>query len=302
MITKKGDQLTVVWHVDDLIRLCVDDFKLTKFSCYLAKIYGPKLSMHTGRKHNYLGVDLEFNEDGTLDVSMFKYLDDVISDFPETISGQAATPVADYLFDVRDKNEARKLEEEWALAFHHMVAQLLFMSAGARRDIQTVVAFLTTRVKRPNKDNWGKLKQVLKYLNGTRYLKLKLSVDSLVMLKWYVDGPHNVHWDSKGHGGAVFTLGKGAISSYSRKVKVNTRSLTERKLITADMCMPEMLWSLYFIQAQRYKVECVGMYQDNISMQLLMKNRKSPAGREQNTSRGSSSLSRTRWMREKSKL
>ncbi len=86
MITKKGDQLTVVWHVDNLMGLCVDDFERTKFSCYLAKIYRPKHSMHTGRKHNYLGVVMEFNEDGTLDVSMFKYLDDVISNFPEAIT------------------------------------------------------------------------------------------------------------------------------------------------------------------------------------------------------------------------
>jgi hypothetical protein len=42
------------------------------------------------------------------------------------------------------------------------------------------------------------------------------------MLKWYVDGLQNVHWNSKGPGGAVFMLGKGAISSYLRKVKVNT--------------------------------------------------------------------------------
>jgi hypothetical protein len=67
--------------------LCVEDFELTKFSCYLAKIYGPKLSMHTGRKHDYLGVGMEFNKDGTLDVSMFKYLANVIRDFPEVISG-----------------------------------------------------------------------------------------------------------------------------------------------------------------------------------------------------------------------
>ena len=40
------------------------------------------------------------------------------------------------------------------------------------------------------------------------------------------------------------------------------------------MFMPEMLWSLHFIQAQGYKVECVRLYQDNISMQLLIKNGK----------------------------
>ncbi len=111
------------------------------------------------------------------------------------ITGKAATPAADHLFTVRDEKEARALEEERALVFHHTVSQLLFMLARARRDIQTAVAFLTTRVKSPDEDDWRKLKRVLKYLNGTKYLKLKLSVDNLGLLKWYVDGLHNVHWD-----------------------------------------------------------------------------------------------------------
>jgi hypothetical protein len=177
---------------------CEDDFELTKFSCYLAKIYGPKLSMHLGKKHDYLGVDMEFCEDGALEVSMFKYLRNVIDEFPEIITGRAATPAHDKLFETRDEKEARKLSEEQALAFHHSVAQLLFMATRARQDIQTAVAFLTTRVKSPDEDNWGKLKRVLKYLNGTRYLKLRLTVESLGVLKWYVDGSHNVHWDMRG--------------------------------------------------------------------------------------------------------
>ncbi len=142
------------------------------------------------------------------------------------------------------------------------------------------VAFLTTQVKAPDKDDWGKLKRVLKYLNGTKFLKLTLCVENLGMLKWYVNGSHNVHWDCKGHGGAVFKLGKGATASYSRKVKLNTRSSTETELYAADMFMPEMRWSLYFIQAQEYKVECVGLYQDNISTQLLIKNGKMSSGKK----------------------
>ena len=134
------------------------------------------------------------------------------------------------------------------------------------------------RVKSPDEDDWGKLKRVLKYLNGTKYLKLRLTVENMGMLKWYVDGSHNVHWDCKGHGGAVFTLGKGATSSYSRKVKFNTRSSTETELLAADMFMPEMLWSLHFIQAQGYGAECIGLYQDNISTQLLIKNGKMLSG------------------------
>jgi hypothetical protein len=78
----------------------------------------------------------------------------------------------------------------------------------------------------------------------------------------------------------VFTLGKGATSSYSRTVKSNTRSSTETELLTADMYMPKMLWSLHFIQSQGYEAECVGLYQDNISTQLLIKNEKMSSGKK----------------------
>ncbi len=120
---------------------------------------------------------------------------------------------------------------------------------------------------------------MLKYLNGTRYLKLRLNVDNPGMFKWYMDSSHNMHWDSKGHRGAVFTVGKGAISIYLRKMKMSTRSSAETELITGDMFMPEMLWSLYFIQAQGYEAECMGLYQDNISTQLLLKNGKMSSGK-----------------------
>jgi hypothetical protein len=105
-MTEAGKQLMVIWHVDNLMESCKDDFELTKFSCYLAKIYGPKLRMHMGRKHEYLGVEMEFDKDSTLDVSMFKYLQDVIDDFPEAIRGRVATPASAHLFEVRDEKEA----------------------------------------------------------------------------------------------------------------------------------------------------------------------------------------------------
>ena len=132
------------------------------------------------------------------------------------IQGKAATLAADHLVTIRDKKDERLLKEARALAFHQTVAQLLFMSTKGSRDIQTVIAVLTTRVKVPDKDDWGKLKRVLKHLNGTSYLKLKMSLDDLGLLKCYVDGSHNMHWDCKGHGEAMFMLGKEATSSYSR--------------------------------------------------------------------------------------
>ncbi len=51
MINKSRKQSTVVWHIDDLMGSCEDDFKLTKISCYLGNIYGMKLSMHTEKTY-----------------------------------------------------------------------------------------------------------------------------------------------------------------------------------------------------------------------------------------------------------
>jgi hypothetical protein len=50
---------------------------------------------------------MEFCEDGALEVSMFKYLNNVIDDFPEIIRGRAATPAHDKLFEIRDDEETK---------------------------------------------------------------------------------------------------------------------------------------------------------------------------------------------------
>ncbi len=76
------------------------------------------------------------------------------------------------------------------------------------------------------------------------------------------------------------TLGKGAITSYSRKVKLNTRSSLKTEVVVADMFMPEMLWSLCLIQSQGYAVDHVNLNQDNMSTQLLMKNGRFLSGKK----------------------
>ena len=231
---------------------CEDGFEITKFSCYLAEIYGTKLTMHMGSRHDYLGMDMEFTKEGTLKVSMILYLQNVIANFPEVITGKAATPAMDYLFNVQDDKEARLLDKEQAVAFHHMVAQVLFMSTRAWRDIQTAVAFLTTRMKAPDEDAWGKLKWVLKFLNGMRPLKLTVSIITWDCQNGTLLGP-TMCTGTVENMVALFTMGKGGVSSYSRKIKLNSKSLTEMELVLADMYMPELLWSLHFIQEQGYE-------------------------------------------------
>ena len=83
------------------------------------------------------------------------------------------------------------------------------MSSRTRRDIQLTIAFLTTEVKLPDEDDWDKLRRCLLYLKGTKYMKLTISIDHMDIIKWWIDGSHNVHPDCKGYTGAMTSLGKG---------------------------------------------------------------------------------------------
>ncbi len=174
---------------------------------------------------------------------MVEYIKDILKCFPEEIEGKAASPAPNQLFLVQDKSKAVKLPEEQAVHFHHFLAQLLFLSTRAWRDTQVAVASLTTRVKCPDKDDWGKLKRVLKYLKGTVEMRLNLSVENVGVTKWYIDAAHAMHDNCKSHSGAALTLGRGMITSMSRKQKLNGKILTESKLIAVDDAMSQVLWT-----------------------------------------------------------
>jgi hypothetical protein len=104
-----------------------------------------------------------------------------------------------------------------------------------RLDIHPTIAVLcSTRVKKPNENDWNKLHRLLKYINGTRKHKLILSADDLHVIKWYVDCAFAVHPDFKSHTGGNMTYGQGTPMSMSRKQKLNTRSSTEAELVGPD--------------------------------------------------------------------
>ena len=67
-------------------------------------------------------------------------------------------------------------------------------------------------------------------------------------------------------------MGKGAITSISRKQGMNTRSSTKAEVVAADEVVGPMLWTKLFLEAQGYPVEENILFQDNKSAMLLEAN------------------------------
>jgi hypothetical protein len=87
----------------------------------------------------------------------------LLDEFPEEMK-TTTTPATDYLFKVREEGKVKPLPEEQAFLFHWLVARLVWVQAQGRRDIQTPVLFLMTKVKAPDEDDWGNLKRKLHYI------------------------------------------------------------------------------------------------------------------------------------------
>jgi hypothetical protein len=141
------------------------------------------------------------------------------------------------------------------------------------------VSFLTIRVNRPDEDDWGELKRLLRYIRGTIYMPLILRADSLNIIKWWVDASYATHGDCRRHSGATMSLGRGSMIGMSKKQKLNTKSSTGCELVGVDDASPQMLWTRYFVEEHGYGVEASILNQDNLSAILLEKNGKASSGK-----------------------
>ena len=275
-----SSQQTVVFHVDDLKSSHVDSKVNDDFEVWLNKKYGEhgKVATKRGKIHEYLGMTLDYNEEGVIKIDMRKYVKDMLESFPIKLESNqvASTPGGDRVFD---QGPGKPLEKARHEVFHTFVAKGLFLAKRARPDIQQVIAILCTRVKTPNESDWQKLLRLMKYLNGTREKILRIRADDIHVVKWFVDAAFAVHPDFKSHTGAIMTMGDGAIQSISRKQKLNTRSSTESELVGVDDVSVMILWTKLFLEAQGYDIRQNVVFQDNKSAILLEVNGKKSAGK-----------------------
>ena len=153
-----------------------------------------------------------------------------------------------------------------------MLRNCIFLCKQARPDIQTVVAFLTTRVMAPDEDDYKKLALVMRNLRGRKTMPLTLEADNLQPVKWWIDGAFATHCDMRSRTGGALSLGKGVITGISTRQKLTTRSSTEAEIVAVDDCMSLFLWKHYFLEAQGYGVDDAIIYQDNKSAMLLEQN------------------------------
>jgi hypothetical protein len=191
----EGDQMTICFHVDD----CKLSHRKTKVMDsmidYLRQEYesifedgSGAMTVNRGKIHKYLGMTLDYTVRGQIKITMFDYADDILTAFDKEEPKGGGTKISaapDSLFKVDENCE--KLKQDKAVEFHNLVANTLYSTKQARPDTCTAIAFLTTRVRAPVKDDWNKLVHLMIYIRGTHTMLLILSANGSGILKWWVD-------------------------------------------------------------------------------------------------------------------
>ena len=267
--------MTVVWYVDDLKIFHENGDTVDALINKISERYVKEedLTTQQGKVHEYLGMKLDYREQGKVKIDMTDDLNKIPDNLTDKYQGRDTTPEANHLFKVN--KTTRNLSEKDAQAFHTIVEKLIFLCKRSQTDILTRVAFLTMRVREPDEDDENKLLRILKYLSGTRDLILTLESDGTGTVKWCVEAALTVHHDIKSHTGRTMSMGRGALYSVSSKQKLNMKSSTKAELVGVDDLTPQILWMRYFMEAQGMKVSDNVVYQDNQSAMKLEKKWKS---------------------------
>ena len=95
---KTKGQFTVVWHVDGMKVSHRNKEEVTKCFEYMKVIYGEKIPILRGKKHTYVGMDLDYISPGEVIVSMYSYITEAIDEFPEEMMKTIKTLAGNQLF------------------------------------------------------------------------------------------------------------------------------------------------------------------------------------------------------------
>ena len=237
-----GSQCTIGWHVDDLKISHMDGNVNREILAILQQEYGKEapIPSTTGKVHDYLGMTIDYSTPGKVVFRMEDYIDCLLSECPAgLLKGNPASPAANHLFDIN--HDCEKLSSEDTDQFHHLVVKLLYLAKRTRPDIMLAVAFLCTRVKEPDQDDYNKLGRCLSYIQGTKELCLTLEAKGMSVIHWWIDASFAVHADYKSHTGACLSFGRGCLVNISSKQKINTRSSTEAELVAINDAMALVL-------------------------------------------------------------
>lgn len=245
LYTKKFENsyLYLLIYVDDILVACENEEGITHSENILQNSFEVTL---LGNVTNFLGLQIERDENGICSIHQQKYINKVIETFLTENAKPSKIPLDPGYYKLCNKSKLLDTNETYRKA----IGSLLYIAINTRPDIAASVSILSRKISNPTELDWSEVKRMIRYLIGTKEYKLKLgnntSTDRLI---GYVDADWGENCiDRKSNSGYLFQLHGGTINWVSRKQTCVSLSSTEAEYISLAEACQDMKWTQYLLK------------------------------------------------------
>ena len=257
--TVEGEVLTGI-HVDDFALPATDDQVAHTFKGELASIW---TISDLGEAKFCVGIAIERDlANRHIFLSQTALIDKVLAQFNMTNANPVSTPMESGLTLSCHPTAPLTHEEELKLRdipYHQLVGSLMYIAVGTRPNISLAIQKLSQFLSCYNLSHWAAAKHVLRYLKGTRTLKLRLGGTVPACIVGFSDVSHACNPDTgKSVGAYCFFLGSdsGVVSWCAKKQKTVAQSTCDAEYISVGEAARECQWL-------RELMESIGLPQIN---------------------------------------
>lgn len=264
---RSGKVMYVLIHVDDILVAYDDKHMMDQTMENIGKRFKMK---NLGEVKHYLGINIE-SSDGKFFISQPQYIDRIVEEAGLREAKTSKFPVDTGYY----KQEGKLLgsNEE----YRKIIGMLLYLATHTRPDIAASVSILSKKVEQPRDNDLNEVKRVVRYLKGTRDLKLKLNgaceggeLHAYSDSDWAEDKS-----DRKSNSGYFTTMNGGTISWCSRKQNVTALSSCEAEYVALTETCKEVVWLVEIARSFDAEInEPITIFTDSQSCMAMIKNEK----------------------------
>lgn len=236
----------------NIIGLYVDDQVVTGRSIQVIEKTKREIAMKydikdLGPSKKLLGWEIVRDRvSGLLSISQTKLIEKALDRFGMASCNSSPTPL-DPGLKLSQEHSPKTNDEKLDMIdvpYQALIGTLMYLMVGTRPDIAYAVGVLSQFMHNPGRAHWEAAKRVLRYLRGTKSMKITYMRSSGgAEVKGYSDSD----WAGdittrKSTSGYVFTMASGVIAWSSRKQASVATSTAEAEYVAAAMAAREALW------------------------------------------------------------
>lgn len=264
---KQSTMIFVAVWVDDLIIFTNSNNLKSDIKEKLKKEFHMK---DLGEAKQFIGININRDrKEGIIMLDQRNYILEILDRFGMTESKPMKTPIevnAKFQKDDSDHNEN--------IPYRQAIGCLLYLAQATRPDIGFSVNKLSRYVSDPGQQHWTGVKRIMRYIQGTKDLKLTFTKDESNEMRGYCDSD----WasspeDRRSCTGYIFLFQNGAIAWNSCKQPTVALSTAEAEYMAMASAAQEALWLRQLHLEFGLKEDCtLPIYCDNQSAIRLAMN------------------------------